>query len=433
MKHALLAASLVFALPVAAMAQDDDGDPLEAATYRRIEQVVEVMQGTTKPEAVFSERFLQAVPPDRLAAFTKQMTDANGAIKGTEDIVYKGKGAASFDLVFEQAHGDALLQVSPDDPYLVEGYRITGFHKTGDTLEQVASDVEALPGKASLGVYALEPGGPRAIMAKNGDAELAIGSTLKLYVLSALAREIAAGKRHWNDVVPLDAHSLPSGQMQGWSIGSPVTLHTLATMMISISDNTATDVLIRLLGRKAIETEMVASGHSDPGRNTPFITTVESFALKTGDPARIAEFKAADDEGQRKLLEQWAPTLDAAHVDPAKFTGTPNAIDSIEWFASPEDIARIFTRLRDSGDLQVLDILAINSGVASGIEKKWAYVGFKGGSEPGVINSSWLFKDANGKWFAVSGSWNDTDKPVDDTKFIALAMRAIALISPSGS
>ena len=47
-----------------------------------------------------------------------------------------------------------------------------------------------------------------------------------------------------------DRASLPSGITQSWPAGSPVTLQTLATLMISISDNTATDTLVTLERRK---------------------------------------------------------------------------------------------------------------------------------------------------------------------------------------
>ena len=51
---------------------------------------------------------------------------------------------------------------------------------------------------------------------------------------------------------------------QDWPKGAPVTLHTLATLMISISDNTATDQLIAIVGRDAIAEELRASGHAEP-------------------------------------------------------------------------------------------------------------------------------------------------------------------------
>src|SRR5690606_39753601 len=43
--------------------------------------------------------------------------------------------------------------------------------------------------------------------------------------------------------------SLPTGILQEWPVGTPMTIQSLATLMISISDNTATDVLLRVAGR----------------------------------------------------------------------------------------------------------------------------------------------------------------------------------------
>lgn len=431
MTRLLLAALLLFALPTAAMAQNDQ-DPRAAAAAERAGQIVSVMQGKTMPEEVFSPQFLAAVPVSRFDAITKQLTDANGAVQSVEDFAYKGNGAATFTIAFEKARADGVIQLDAEKPYLVAGFRITNVEPIGDSPEKILSDVQALHGRASIGVYALDADGLKPILQSHATDQFAIGSTLKLYVLSTLTQEIKAGQRHWDDVVPLGAHSLPSGQMQNWPVGSPVTLQTLATMMISISDNTATDNLIRLLGRKPIEAELTASGHSDPSRDIPFLTTVESFALKSGDPARIAEYAAADDEGQRALLKQWAPTLTAENVDISNLAGDePRDIDTIEWFASNEDIARIFRRLRDAGDQTALDILSVNQAMSEAQAKKWAYVGYKGGSEPGVLNLSWLLEDKQGRWFVVSASWNDPEKPVDESKFIGLAMRAIATVAPN--
>jgi hypothetical protein len=43
----------------------------------------------------------------------------------------------------------------------------------------------------------------------------------------------------------------------------------------------------------------------------------------------------------------------------------------------------------------------------------WPYVGFKGGSEPGVINFTWLAQRADGKWFVVVVTANAPDATVD--------------------
>ena len=66
-------------------------------------------------------------------------------------------------------------------------------------------------------------------------------------------------------------------------LGAPITIHTLASLMISESDNTATDALIDLVTRNSVET-------ISP-RNRPFMTTREFFQLKRLD---MADSRAAD-------------------------------------------------------------------------------------------------------------------------------------------
>src|SRR5205085_7243909 len=94
-----------------------------------------------------------------------------------------------------------------------------------------------------------------ALYSLNPDTALAVGSAFKLGVLKALKDQIDAGTRKWSDVVELQASdiSLPSGTLQIWPVGSPFTLHTLAGLMISISDNTAADMLLKLVGRDKVE------------------------------------------------------------------------------------------------------------------------------------------------------------------------------------
>ena len=57
--------------------------------------------------------------------------------------------------------------------------------------------------------------------------------------------------------------------MQDWPPGAAVTVETLATLMISVSDNTATDTLIRLVGRERVEARLAASGHQPARRDAP--------------------------------------------------------------------------------------------------------------------------------------------------------------------
>lgn len=136
---------------------------------------------------------------------------------------------------------------------------------TNLSLEQIVQKIRALPGQTSLLVR-----GNQEIVAYNADQPLAVGSAFKLLVLQALRQQIQAGQHQWDEVVRLKPEwkSLPSGLLQTWPSGTPITLQSLATLMISLSENTATDALIDIVGRETLE-ELFP-------RNQPFLTNLSS-------------------------------------------------------------------------------------------------------------------------------------------------------------
>jgi hypothetical protein len=102
-------------------------------------------------------------------------------------------------------------------------------------------------------------------------------------------------------------------------------------------------------------------------------------------------------------------------------------VDSIEWFASTDDMVRVMDWLRSNADPQALAILAINPGIPPTAAARFAYVGYKGGSETGVMAMTFLLRRADGGWRAVSASWNDPAAPVDEARFADLVERLVAL------
>jgi hypothetical protein len=72
----------------------------------------------------------------------------------------------------------------------------------------------------------------------------------------------------------------------------------------------------------------------------------------------------------------------------------------------------------------------MNPGVGPAAAANWGYVGYKGGSEPGVISMSFLLQAKDGTWYALSASWNNSAAVVDESRFIALMSRAVDLAVP---
>src|SRR5262249_44138944 len=119
------------------------------------------------------------------------------------------------------------------------------------TFQSVTTMLRKLPGKASL---LLVVNGAEKI-AWNADEPLAVGSAFKLATLAALLADVETGKRTWAEAVELTRQlkSPFGGILSEWPERSPITIHSLAALMIAQSDNTAADVLLNIVGRASIE------------------------------------------------------------------------------------------------------------------------------------------------------------------------------------
>jgi beta-lactamase class A len=397
------------------------------------ERIVALLKGEAAPADVLTPAFLAQVPDEQVRAITAQFIAQYGPVRGLARIDAASAQSGTIHVDYERAtiHMDLVVEAQP--PFRISGLLLTGADVRGDSMAAVAAEIRALPGHASFAVARL--GGPAPVLTATVEPEraLAIGSAFKLWILAELSRQVRAGERRWSDVVPIDRRSIPGGTLYGWPRGAPVTLHTLASLMISISDNSATDVLLHVVGRQAVERMMARIGVAAAARNRPLLSTLEVSAIKTGpDAARDRWLRAGEAERRRILAVDYAD-LDPARVDISRFAGPPLYIASVEWFASSADLARTMDWLRVNGDETARAILAINPGLPPQIQGSFAYVGYKGGSEPGVISLTWLVGTRTGDWFAVSGIWNDPAAPVDPARFAGLMARAVQqqlLINP---
>ena len=75
--------------------------------------------------------------------------------------------------------------------------------------------------------------------------------------------------------------------------------------------------------------------------------------------------------------------------------------------------------------------LRINPGIPFNNET-WKSVAFKGGSEPGVMNLTFLLERKDSRWFALSVTWNDSDKPLAEDRLIELAQKGVAILEKDG-
>jgi beta-lactamase class A len=205
-----------------------------------------------------------------------------------------------------------------------------------------------------------------------------------------------------------------------------------AEQMISISDNTAADHLLAHLGRENVEDYQARMGHSNPALNEPFLSTREMFTIKLALTAEnIQRYVDANPAERRRQLTD---EIDPLTVTTAQANGwtRPRSIDTVEWFASAADLCRAMSSLKalseQPGLEPVRSILAINPGVPFD-PAVWTYIGYKGGSEPGVLNLTWLLQRADGRWFVVTAGLNDPAKNIDTNGAVTLLQSAADLLA----
>jgi beta-lactamase class A len=423
---AAFALSAAILAPSVALAQESDVEVSRSILEQRAAGIVSVLRGETEAQEVFAPSFLAAVPAEQLKELLAQLETQFGPLLGVDGVTEQGQNSGIISLRFERTIARGPINLGAGPEHLVVGLLLNDFQPVNDSVAAIQADIAALAGSASV-YFAPLDSTQDAALAVNADQQFAIGSTFKLYILSALARSIENGERSWSDVVTLDRKSLLSGQMQNWPDGAPVTLHTLATLMISISDNTATDMLLHEFGLEAVEAELIASGHSDPDRTLPFLSTLQMFGLK-GSDGNLSKYVAADETGQRRILEDFEDDVrgNPNVITPPRFA-QPTAIDTVEWFASGEDLRKLMRSLVAFEDPIARQIMAVNPALPKARREEWAYVGYKGGSEPGVLNLTWLLQDEADRWHVLVLSWNNPDAPVTSAELELLAQRILPL------
>lgn len=269
-----------------------------------------------------------------------------------------------------------------------------------------------------------------------------IASQFKLFVLGALADQIADGRVSWDQTVTVDeasrsiGNSEGSGSLQFLPPGTPLSVEEAATKMISISDNTATDVLMALVGREDVE-ERVRRWTANASENEPFLTTREMVLLHyvagLGD-----RYLATPREQRDAFLASSVDPLPLSEIA-SGFSTEPRHVDQIEWFASPDDVCRAFAGLQVlSTDPAVSPTLpTVLSREVGGIgldPSEWPTVWFKGGSEPGVLTLGWLATASDGETFVVEAMVSNPDAALSEdsaTDLVALARQSFDVLDSS--
>ncbi|HMB75674.1 MAG TPA: serine hydrolase [Kiloniellaceae bacterium] len=295
------------------------------------------------------------------------------------------------------------------------------------TWEEFNSQALAIAPIVSVLAAEVTDGTCEAVNDLDADMTTPIGSGFKLFILDELGAQIGdrarrGGRLKWEAPVEIQAKykAIPAGPLLFVPDGSVYSTRYIAEQMIQVSDNTATDHLLFLVGRENVERRMGLDGHHDPSLNTPLFSTREFGVLKfLWTEEQLEEYENASVAKRRQLLaaeKRGWPELEA-YFDEHGDQTEPARIETVEWFANRFDMCGVMMSLYERGqnvkkELPLLEVLTLFDPIGFDREK-WIYVGFKGGSEIGVQAGNWLVKRDDGRVFFFSAAFADPDAPLD--------------------
>jgi hypothetical protein len=271
------------------------------------------------------------------------------------------------------------------------------------------------------------------------EKHLGIASGASLFILGALGEQIAAGKLAWDERLPIkdDLKSLPSGVMQNFTAGEEHEIEEFAEKMLTASDNTASDHLAAKIGRDKIEAYFKRFSAS-PAKTMPFLRTLELFKLKLGDQDLAERFINGTEQEKRDILTGDGGELRKVKVDKTliKTWTEPILIDHVEWFAGAEELGNLLLDLHRQEQVPTTtklgEVLRKNRGMKLD-EQVWKQVGYKGGSEPGVLNMNWLLQRHDDRWYILTVTWNDKRKVLEVERMFAMAQKGLDLLAKHGT
>ena len=342
--------------------------------------------------AMFTEDFLKTVTEKRLHEIISFYQNEVGSFTRVETL------KDGYKLHFVKGTVPASLSINEKN--LISGLWFGVPEKSEDSFAEILEAFKKSPDRTSVCVLrykvpaTAEAGQtaasqsenslhPEVVAELNASQPMGIGSTFKLYLLKALEDDVVAGRRSWTDIIELreDWKSFPSGILQDWNPGSRHSLETLAGLMISISDNTATDHIFNLLGAETVRKYL-------PETCKDTFNTGQLLKMKFFYPEKAAEFIKADQKGKDAILREMDSIIPASIASYSSIytLDKPVLIDELEWFVSTRKLCETIWTLRDSTRIRI--------NAASGLINRadWHIAGFKGGSEPGVINYTWLLQ-----------------------------------------
>ncbi|HEX3864722.1 MAG TPA: serine hydrolase [Stellaceae bacterium] len=367
----------------APLAAADDAKPRDPAAV-----ITQLFQNPDAAQSLLAPSIDQTAA-EKLATVARQVSRALGPVDGVDYVDWKYRIRFAKALAFVDAEFDPQARLT--------SFRILREAPRIQSLEQAEKLVLGLSDKTAL---LIEKGG-KDLAAAEADTPLAVGSAFKLSYLAALADAVKAGRLAWAQLVPLQAkwRALPTGILQDWPAESPMTIEALASLMISLSDNTATDAVMDLVGRDAIQ--KYAYG------NDPILSPREYLVLSSQGEAPLQQrFLAASPADRAGMLKSIATA-------PLPQTGEIGVVapSPIEWHYSARQLCTLIEQVH------ALPAMQINTGLAA--RSDWSEIAFKGGGDHGVFNITTRLAPKEGPAYCVSVTVNG-DHDLNETQLVSV-------------
>ncbi|MDH2635482.1 serine hydrolase [Acinetobacter nosocomialis] len=311
--------------------------------------------------SLFSPQFLGQVSITQIQKIVDDLKASLGTLKSIN--VSNGSGTIDFE------KGELPVSISLDQQGQISTLWFSAPHFKAVSLDETVKGLhENAVGKTSLLVIVDN----KPVVVENDKTPMAVGSTFKLLVLKAYEDAIKKDELKRETIVSLKEknRSLPTGVLQNLPAGTPVNLELLAQLMIQISDNTATDSLIEVLKKPRIE--------ALSPRNSPMLTTRELFQLIDSSNEQLRnKFKTGTKSARLEVLSE----LDKLPLPSVSSIGKSATWQDAEWYMSANEICPLLESVQNAP--------ALNSSLNPLFKNlNWQKIGFKGGSEYGVINFS---------------------------------------------
>jgi beta-lactamase class A len=165
--------------------------------------------------------------------------------------------------------------------------------------ERIQAAIQGFPGGVSLYARNLDTGVSYALRA---DAPVPTASTIKLPIMIELFAEAEEGRLDWNQKLLLTDQDKVSGSgvLTELSAGDALPIRDLMHLMIVVSDNTATNLILDRIGGNAVNVRMAQLGL----KQTAVMRKIMQAKLFP-DPHAIPQPEGMTDEGKKPGNDRW--------------------------------------------------------------------------------------------------------------------------------